>query len=186
MFPRWSVVVVGILLAPLAIWLIFGLNDVAQSLRWHVTHGDKVEFQGHMMTLPLMWRENSSGSDAVLNLSRAMIVHPVLPFLNSPESLTIGSGADGPGVLDDAAALRWQTGMLASGSSQDYPSPENLHAKSITFYCFDRNDGDIHGGCFVCKATGTNWDVIFAAGQTDPEAIRRQMQEAREILKSVE
>jgi hypothetical protein len=156
------------------------LSDTAQSLWWHMTNGNKAEFQGHKMTLPLMWRQNPSGSDAVLKLSRAMIVHPALPLLNGPESLTISSDADGPRALDDAAALRWRTNMIAN------PQDNNLHAKSMTFYCYERNDGDIPDACLVCKATGTNWDVIFGAGQTDPVAIQRQMQEAREILKSTE
>ncbi|MGD0098413.1 MAG: hypothetical protein ABSB60_18165 [Terracidiphilus sp.] len=175
----------GIFVALFVIWQLF-VSDAVQSIWWHRTHGNKVEFQGRKMTLPLMWRQDPSGSDAVLKLSRAEFWHPALPLLNGTESLTIMLGADGPRVIDDAGASRWQADSVAIRSSQDYPSPENLHAKCITFYCFDRNDGDIHGGCFVCEATGTNWNVIFAAGQTDPGAIQEQMQEARKILESVE
>lgn len=187
LIPRWFVIVVGILAAPFVLWLGVGLFDTAQSLNWHRIHGNKVEFQGHKLALPLLWRQDSFGSDAVLKLSRGAFWHPTLPLLTGPEFLEIGSGAHGPGAYDDAAALRWQTDMVASyHSNRDFAVPENLHAKSMTFYCFDRDDGDIHGGCILCEAAGTNWDVTFGASQTDPVAIQKQMQEAREILESVE
>jgi hypothetical protein len=187
LIPRWFFIVVGILAAPFALWLGVGLYDTAQSLNWHRAHGNKVVFQGHTITLPLMWRQDPSGSGAVLKLSRSSIWPPILPLLNGPESLAIGSGANGPELYDDATALKWQTKMVASyNSSRYFAVPENLRSRAMTFYCFDRDDGDIHDGCILCEATGTNWDLNFAAGQTDPAAVQRQMQEAREILQSIE
>ena len=194
-FPRWSFVVAGILAAPFVLWLGFGLNNVAQSLNWHRAHGNKVVFDGHMVTLPLMWRRNPWANNKVLRLGRAVIWQPLLPLLVDPEDMTIAAGNVRPGlpgggadqIVDEAAALRWQTKMVTSYRAQGaYARPEVLHGKTMTFYCFDRDDGPIHGACFICKATGTDWDIVFAAGQTNPRAIQKQMQEAREILNSIE
>ena len=194
-FPRWSFVVAGILAAPFVLWLGFGLNNVAQSLRWHWSNGNKVVFDGHTITLPLMWRRNPWANDKVLRLGRAVIWQPVLPLLVDPEDMTIAAGNVRPGlpgggenqIVNEAAALRWQNEMVASYHEQGaYASPEILHGKRMSFYCFDRDDGPIHGACFICKAIGTNWDIVFAAGQTNPRAIQKQMQEAKEVLKAIE
>jgi len=195
MLPRWSFVVAGIVAAPFVLWLGFGLNNGAQSLRWHWNNGDKVAFDGHTITLPPMWRRNPWANNKVLRLGRAVIWQPLLPLLVDPEDMTIAAGNVRPGlpgggadqIVDEAAALRWQTKMVTSYRAQGaYARPEVLHGKTMTFYCFDRDDGPIHGACFICKATGTDWDIVFAAGQTQPHAIQKQMQEAKEILKSIE
>jgi hypothetical protein len=154
-----------------------------------------VEFEGHTITLPQMWRRNPSTNNKVLSLGRAVILQPPLPLLVSPEEMTIAaynvmpglpSGEEDP-IVDEAAALSWQTKIVASYHEQAaYASPEILHGKTLTFYCFDRDDGPIHGACFICKAIGTNWEISFAAGQTEPHAIQKQMREAKEILKSIE
>jgi hypothetical protein len=191
----WFFVVVGILATPFVLWLGFGLNNVAQSLWWHWNNGSKVIFDGHTITLPLMWRRNPWANNKVLRLGHAVIWQPPLPLLVDPEDMTIAagnvrSGLPGDGedqIIDEAAALRWQTQMVASYHEQGaYASPEILHGKTMTFYCFNRNDGPIHGACFLCKAVGTNWDIVYAAGQTQPHAIQNQMLKAKEILESIE
>jgi hypothetical protein len=193
--PRWLFVVGCVVAAPFALWVGLGLNNVAQSLRWHSTHGNRVAFDGYTITLPLMWRRNPLANDKVLRLGRAVFLQPWLPLLVDPEDITIAAGNVTPGlphngedqVLDDAAALRWQTKMVDSYHLQGaYASPEILRGKKMTFYCFDRDDGPIHGACFICKATGTDWDIVFSAGQTEPHAIQKYMYEAKEVLKSIE
>jgi hypothetical protein len=174
---------------------LYGLTNTAQSLLWHLNNGNKVVFQGHTITLPLMWRRNAWAKDKVLRLGRAVIWQPPLPLLVDPEDMTIAAGNISPGVPgagDDqvtanAAAFHWQTNIVNSYHEQGaYASPEILYGKTMTFYCFDRDDGPIHGACFICKATGTNWDIVFAAGQTEPHAIQKYMLEAKDVLKSIQ
>ena len=163
------------------------LNDVAKSLVWHLTHGNKVVFQGHSMTLPLLWRVEYR-NDSVLKLARAAFFHPFVDGgLSGPESMTIGRHSSGGGNIDDAAAVRWQNYMVAAfQSSHDYASPENLHAGSMHFYCFNRDDGSTHGGCLDCKATGTDWEITFGVGDGGAGPVQGQLQEAREIMKSIQ
>jgi hypothetical protein len=195
MIPRWLFVVAAIVAAPFVLWLGFGLSNRVQSLRWHWIHGDKVLFGGHTITLPSMWRQRPWANDNVLRLDRAVIWQPLLPLLVEPEDMTIASENGAPDhsgfeeskVVDDAAALRWQTKMVSSYHVQgSYASPEVLRGRTMTFYCFNRDDGPIHGACFICTAVGTDWEIIFSAGQTQPDAINKQMQEAKEILKSIQ
>jgi hypothetical protein len=185
--PRGLLVVAAVLVVPFLIWLGFGLNNVAQSLWWHRRNGNKVVFQGHTILLPPMWRPVDGAGPAVLNLDRAVLLQPPLPLKVDTENMSIGAGGAGPGLISEAAASRWQTHMVASYREQgSYANPEVLHGKTMTFYCFDRDDGPIHGACFLCTAVGTNWQVIFAAGQTTPNAIQEKMREAKEVLKSIE
>ena len=179
---RW---IVGVVV--LAVVYFVFLNDVAKSLKWHLAHGNTAAYHGHSMTLPLLWRqEYSSGS--VLKLSRAAFFHPfVNAGLSGPEFLEIGSDTDESAKLDDAAAARWQSHMVASFRATNlFASPENLHSKSMTFYCFNRDDANTHGGCLDCKATGTNWEVIFGVGDGGAGPVQGQLQEARGILQSMQ
>lgn len=163
------------------------LNDVVRSLMWHLAHGDKVAYQGHTMRLPLLWRQEDS-SGAKLELSRAAFFHPFVDAgLSGPEFLAIGQGGDPSATFDDAAAARWQTSMVASFKAANlFAKPENLTSGAMTFYCFNRDDANTHGGALDCKAGGTNWEVIFRVGDGGAGVVEGQLDEAREILKSVQ
>jgi hypothetical protein len=193
--PRWAIVVACIVALPCVLWLGVGLTNTARSLLWHWKNGNNVVFEGHTIPLPPMWRPKQRANDNVLRLGRAVIWQPPLPLLVDAEEMTIGAGNLGPdvrgtgndGAMDDAAASRWQTGIVNNYHEQGaYASPEILRGKTMTFYCFDRDDGPIHGACFICKAAGTNWDIVFAAGQTTPRAIQKFKQEAKDVLKSIQ
>jgi hypothetical protein len=139
------------------------------------------------MTLPLLWRQDYSTGSA-LKLSRAAFFHPFVDAgLSGPESLTIASNTYGSAKLDDTAAERWQSFMVASfKAGGQFASPENLRSKSMTFYCFNRDDGSTHGGCLNCMAAGTNWEVVFGVGDGGAGPVQGQLQEARGILKSMQ
>lgn len=193
--PRWAIVVACVAALPFLLWLGLGLTNTARSILWHWKNGNQVAFQGHIIHLPPMWRRNSGPNDKILRLGRAVVWQSPLPLLVEPEDMTIAaynlrpdvSGAGNDGVMDDAAALRWQTRMVNGYRGQGaYASPEILRGKAMTFYCFDRDDGPIHGACFICKAAGTSWDVVFSAGQTEPHAIQKYMLEAKNVLKSIQ
>jgi hypothetical protein len=169
------------------VWLLF-LNDPTQSLAWHLRRGNSAQFQGHQMTLPPMWRVNVAREDSrgsVLQLSRAAFWHP-FRLKSGPESMTFASGWQGSQVIDDASAQKWRTHMVAAYTAQgDYASPVDFRGNNRTFYCFNRDDADINGGCLICRATGTDWDIVFGVGDGGAGPVQTQLKEARSILESM-
>lgn len=63
--------VIGLLVVLFAAWGFY-LRESTLSLWWHMTHKNKVAFQGHKMTLPLMWRVDQRREGPGLYLSRAV------------------------------------------------------------------------------------------------------------------
>ena len=161
--------VISLLVVLFAVW-VYCLRESTLSLWWHLTHGNQTAFQGHTITLPLMWRVDQSRDYQRIQLSRAYV----------GSWLTDGLGIFSPspdktGVFDDASALSWQNEAVARlGQNKTmHVSPEILHGKSLKFYCF----GDQVVGS-SCKVSGTDWLVLFG-GRLESQ------QEAKDILKSM-
>ena len=160
---------VGLFVVLFAGWM-YCLRESSLSLWWHMRHGNQIAFQGHTITLPLMWRVDQSRNYQGIQLSRA----------HAGSWLTDGLGIFSPspdkaGVMDDASALSWQNEAIArlGHNKTMHISPDILHGKSLKFYCF----GDQVGSS--CKVAGTDWLVLFGGR---PES----QKEAREILKAME
>jgi hypothetical protein len=166
--------VVGILVTITAAWLF--LSEPTISVWWHLIHGNKVAFQGHKITLPLMWRVDRSDKEPGLNLSRVINGTVTMPLLNLRSI-----AQNGIGVVDNASAMQWQlefVSKLNSKSSIYHYTPENLQSKLLTFYCVDGGIVGKQADSMFCKVGGTNWNVAYSGD-------KEHLQDAKDVLKSI-
>ena len=164
----------------------FYLSEPTKSVWFHITHGSKVEFQGHKMTLPLMWRVNRFDKRPGLALLRASFLHPPSPGeMWDPELVIYSPTLGGAGVLDEASAASWQAEMIARISTRNKKVPisaEIIHSKLLNYYSVDSGDIGEQPNFLKCKAGGTDWLVVIGENKNGTVGV----QEARDILKSME
>jgi hypothetical protein len=138
--------------------VLISFSGVIISLSQRLIHGSQVEFQGHILQMPLLWRQDQEGRVRGLNLSRAMIGTWVTdPFAIESQS------HDGAGVVDQAGALLWQQNTLRKLNAESHLvhyRGDVLHSGSMTFFCVEDDQVDLPTG-MVCKASGTSWYVMY-------------------------
>lgn len=146
----WYIAIVAIIVA--SGMLLFRAQIAA--LLWHLRHGNELTWDGHSMTLPLLWTP-SSGSDVnVLKVHRAFTSggEDELSFKNSEMFL---------GSTDQAS--KWQAETVESMNSKSTSKPYTAYTvvtDAGDVFCIDSGKGGLTAN-FVCKLAGSNLGIGF-------------------------
>ncbi|WP_263376069.1 hypothetical protein [Granulicella aggregans] len=156
-----SKIVATAVVASFILALVGLFHSQAKAVMWHLVHGRDVTWDNHVVTLPIWWTPSVGSSGGSLKLTRATL-------FGADVELNVTKKGSAALLESSDAALHWQEESLpkmASGARSEAFKAYTVVTAGGEVFCVGSAADDVSVS-FVCRVTGTDWDVRFLGDET--------------------
>jgi hypothetical protein len=145
--------------------VLVALNPL-RSACWHLTHSNRLRFDGGELSLPMLWWEADGETPA------SIVVRHANYGSTSSGHLELFALPAEKIKVDDQAALAWQQAFIQSLRPPERSSvvAVNVRTSGTTFYCVN-NVAVIGTRLLVCRAPGLKRGISFDGSDSEERQV---------------